>query len=209
MAFLAVDELRQRSGQQPGEGLFIDLPGGQRVIQRAVPAAERPAPATAAPARSPRDQRTRSRHTVRTAHRRGRSGTGTAGHGTPAAPCTGQRRLRPGPDPGAASPPDPARSASRPGPLVASRLIPAAAHGRLAGPGDAAGDLPGEVPAHPRHGRPYRSAAGGLPPGSATPLLTSRHRPERPELLPAGQPCENMVIQRSLLLTRCLGRNQE
>jgi hypothetical protein len=27
-AFLAVDELRQRSGQQRGEGLLIDLPGG-------------------------------------------------------------------------------------------------------------------------------------------------------------------------------------
>jgi hypothetical protein len=36
----AVDELRQRSGQQRGEGLVIGLPGGQRVIQRAVTAAE-------------------------------------------------------------------------------------------------------------------------------------------------------------------------
>ena len=40
MAFLAVDELRQRAGQQPGERLLIDLACGQRVIQRAVPAAE-------------------------------------------------------------------------------------------------------------------------------------------------------------------------
>ena len=36
----AVDQLRQRAGQQRGEGLLIDLPGGQRVIQRAVTAAE-------------------------------------------------------------------------------------------------------------------------------------------------------------------------
>ena len=35
-----VNELRQRAGQQRGEGLLIDLPGGQRVIQRAVTAAE-------------------------------------------------------------------------------------------------------------------------------------------------------------------------
>jgi hypothetical protein len=35
-----IDELRQRTRQQLGEGLFIDLPCSQRVIQRAMAAAE-------------------------------------------------------------------------------------------------------------------------------------------------------------------------
>jgi len=39
-AFAAVDELRQRAREQRGKGLLIDVPRGQRVIQRAVPAAE-------------------------------------------------------------------------------------------------------------------------------------------------------------------------
>ncbi len=37
---VVIDELRQRVREQLGEGLLIDLPGGQRVIQRAVAAAE-------------------------------------------------------------------------------------------------------------------------------------------------------------------------
>ena len=37
---VSVDELRQRPGQQPGQGFPADLAGGQRVIQRAVPASE-------------------------------------------------------------------------------------------------------------------------------------------------------------------------
>ena len=39
-AFVPVDELRQRAGQQRGERLLIDPAGGQRVVQRAVAAAE-------------------------------------------------------------------------------------------------------------------------------------------------------------------------
>ena len=37
---VVIDELRQRVREQLGEGLLVDLPGSQRVIQRAVPAAE-------------------------------------------------------------------------------------------------------------------------------------------------------------------------
>jgi hypothetical protein len=39
-AFLPVGQPRQRAGQQDGELLLIDPPGGQRVVQRAVAAAE-------------------------------------------------------------------------------------------------------------------------------------------------------------------------
>ena len=83
-----VNELGQRSGQQRSEGLLIDLPGGHRVIQRAVTAAE---------LRHQRQLDQRGHRVIstqdhiaqdRTAHLPGRSGVRTAGHGTPAAPGT-------------------------------------------------------------------------------------------------------------------------
>jgi hypothetical protein len=129
---LPVDELRQRAGQQRGEGLLIDLPGGQRVIQRAVTAAER---------RHQRQLRQRGHRVISAQDRVAQL----------------EQRISPR-----------GQAAVQPGAELPQRQVPV----------NGAGDL-GRV----RHGGRQRGAG----------------RCRKREPLPAGQPCENMVIQRLLL----------
>ena len=125
---LAVDQLRQRVRQRDGERLLIDLPGGQRVAPRRARGGT-PAPATAEPARSPRDRRTRSHRPARRTHpgRQVRQACSRARRlpqpvGTPGA---APQRPRAALDPAAAAPALP--GAEPPG--HRSRLIPAARRG--------------------------------------------------------------------------------
>ena len=130
----AVNQRRQRPGQQRGEGLLVDLPGGQGVIQRAVAAAE-----------------------LRYQRQLDQQGHRVIGAQDRVAQL--EARIRPG-----------GQAPVQPGTELPQRQVPV----------NRAGDL-----RRVRRGRQHCRRRG-----------RGRHRQR--ELLPAGQRCENMVVQRSL-----------
>ena len=124
----------ERPGQQRGEGLLVDLPGGQGVIQRAVAAAE---------LRYQRQLDQRGHRVIGAQDRVAQL----------------EARIRPG-----------GQAPVQPGTELPQRQVPV----------NRAGDL-----RRVRRGRQHCRRRG-----------RGRHRQR--ELLPAGQRCENMVVQRSL-----------